>query len=79
MSTYLWQIFYEGEWTIVDCPPDNNEVCQGTHKLIISSSATDGSCPYEEVGPWDYCAGEILPGDGCTFYQRDDTAKFTCV
>jgi hypothetical protein len=73
-------IWHHGEWTIVDCRPDQSEGCDGsTHELIQSTKSTDGSCPYDDIAPWKYCVGELFPGDGCTEYDNDATAAFTCV
>ena len=68
------------QWKIVDCLPDDTVSCGGSHVEITSTGADDTmSCPYDSIEPWDYCVGDIIAGtDGCTEYDTDETAKFTC-
>jgi len=67
------------QWKIVDCLPDEPEPCGGYHSLIQSVGAEDGgSCPYDSIAPWQYCTGALTPG-GCSGYDSDATAMFTCL
>ena len=63
---------------MVDCEP-GNIACGGSHRLIQSDPATPEECPYDDIGPWIYCIGELLVGGGCTEYVVDSTVRFTCV
>ena len=68
------------QWKIVDCLPDAPEACGGSHVEIFSTNADGPMCPYDSIEPWRYCTGAIIPGtDGCTQYESDATAKFTCL
>ena len=70
------------QWKIVDCLPDAVQACGGSHVEIYSTGAEDNqSCPYDSIEPWRYCIGDIIAGidGGCTEYDSDDTAKFTCL
>lgn len=68
-------------WTIVDCRPDDADACGGGAHHWIETREVDASnyCPYHDLAPFKYCDGEGTPGGGCTHYEYDETAKFTCV
>ena len=67
-----------GIWAIVDCQPDD-VACAGTHKILKSRSAAYGEkCPWNAVGPWEFCSGSLIVGGGCTEYTLDETVNLTC-
>jgi len=70
----------EDKWIIVDCLPNDVVACGGSHYEIFSTGGTNSSCPYDDIAPWKYCTGDIIPGTtDCTKYEEDPTAKFTCL
>lgn len=75
---YVLQIFNGGRWSIVDCTP-GDVACGGSHEMIRSAPGADGLCPYDNIGPWEYCSGDIIVGGGCTHYSSDDLAQFICL
>ena len=64
---------------IVDCTPDAASPCGGSHRLIVSNIVTNDLCPYDEIGPFNYCDGLLTVGGGCSHYEQDATAGFECV
>ena len=63
---------------IVDCKPGVEDACGGSHQLIRSAETPATSCAWDEIGPWDFCAGDIMVGGGCSQYETDATAQFVC-
>eukprot|EP00095_Tigriopus_kingsejongensis_P001620 maker-scaffold289_size220122-snap-gene-1.27 protein:Tk01620 transcript:maker-scaffold289_size220122-snap-gene-1.27-mRNA-1 annotation:"hypothetical protein EMH_0003250" len=69
-------IFIGDRWAVVDCEP-GNVACGGSHQMLKSVPA-DGFCPYDDIGPWQYCDGDLIVGGSCTHYSTDETVRFTC-